>query len=118
MSDIAAFDKDLNDQVLSGKALEAFDRYYADDVSMQENSDPPFEGKELNRKREAEFFGSIAEFHGAKLVASAINGNISFGQWWLDVTMKSGHRVTLNQVAVRTWTNGKVVFERFFYNKG
>ena len=118
MSDIAALDNDLNDKILTGKALEAFEQYYADGVAMQENSDPPFEGKDLNRKREAEFFGSIEQFHGAKLLASATTGNISFGQWWMDVTMKNGYRVTLNQVAVRTWKDGQIVHERFFYNKG
>ena len=118
MSEIAAFDKDLNEQILSGKALEAFEKYYADDVVMQENSDAPFEGKDLNRKREQEFFGSIGEFHGAKLVASAVAEDTSFGQWWMDVTLKNGARVTLNQVAVRTWKDGQIAQERFFYHKG
>lgn len=48
---------------------------------MQENSDPPFEGKAVNRKGEEEFFGSIGEFHGAKLLASATAGDTSFGLW-------------------------------------
>jgi hypothetical protein len=33
---------DLNDLVLRGKALEAFDKYYHDDVVMQENDNPPW----------------------------------------------------------------------------
>ena len=33
--------EDLIAKVVGGKALEAFDRYYADDVSMQENEQPP-----------------------------------------------------------------------------
>jgi hypothetical protein len=36
----------------------------------------------------------------------------------MDVTMKNGQRYTLNQVAVRKRKNGKIVHERFFYNKG
>jgi len=117
MSNVAAFDKDLNDKILGGKALEAFEQYYAEDVVMQENSDAPFEGKEVNRKREQDFFASIAEFHGAQLMASASTDDTSFGQWWMDVTMKNGYRVTLNQVSVRKWRNGKIVHERFFYSK-
>jgi ketosteroid isomerase-like protein len=118
MSDIALFDKDLNDKILTGKALEAFDQYYADDVVMQENSDAPFEGKEFNRKREIEYFGTIAEFHGAKVEAVAVTGDTSFSQWWLDVTFNNGFRYTNTQVAVRQWKDGKIVHERFFYNKG
>lgn len=118
MSTIADFDKDLNDKVLNGKALEAFEQYYADDVVMQENSDEPFAGKELNRKREQEFFASIAEWHGGSLDFSAINGDVSFGQWTMDITFKNGTRYKLAQVALRQWKDGKVAHERFFYNKG
>ena len=50
MTDIAALDNDLNEKILTGKALEGFEKYYADDVVMQENSEAPFVGKELNRK--------------------------------------------------------------------
>ena len=32
---------DLNDLVLQGKALEAFETYYDDDVVMQENENAP-----------------------------------------------------------------------------
>lgn len=118
MSDIATLDNDLNQKVLTGAALEAFDLYYADDVIMQENSEPPFEGKELNRKREIEFFDSVGEWHGAKVEASAINGDTTFSQWWMDITFKNGFRYTNTQVAVRKWKDGKIVHERFFYNKG
>ena len=37
--------EDLIAKVVGGKALEAFDRYYADDVTMQENEQPPRVGK-------------------------------------------------------------------------
>lgn len=118
MSEITVFDNDLNQKILTGQAMDGFEKYYADDVVMQENADPPFVGKDLNRKREIEFFGSIGEFHGARLEAAAVNGDTSFGQWWMDLTFKNGPRVQLNQVAVRKWKNGKIVHERFFYNKG
>jgi ketosteroid isomerase-like protein len=118
MSDIAVLDNDLNQKVLTGAALEAFELYYADDVIMQENSDPPFEGKELNRKREIEFFDSVAEWHDAKVDESAINGDTTFSQWWMDITFKNGYRYSNTQIAVRKWKDGKIVHERFFYNKG
>ncbi len=116
--DTAALDQTLNDMVLSGKALEAFEKYYADDVVMQENSDEPRVGKEANRKAEEEFFASLAEFHEGKVLASAVNGDTSFSEWFMDVTFKNGYRMKLAQVAVRKWKDGKVTHERFFYNKG
>lgn len=57
--DIAAFDTDLNTLILSGRALEGFEKYYAEDAVMQENFDPPTLGKEANRRRETAFFESV-----------------------------------------------------------
>lgn len=117
MSDIQALDHDLNEKILTGKALEGFEKYYADDVTMQENADAPFVGKDLNRQREIDFFSSIAEFHSGKLEASAVSGDTTFGQWAMDITFKNGYRAAMNQIAVRKWKDGKIVHERFFYNK-
>ena len=118
MSNIASSDADLNQSILSGKALDAFDKYYADNVVMQENSDEPFVGKAFNRDREVKFFSSIAELHAIELLGSAVNGNRSYSEWLLDVTFQGGARYKLLQVAVRQWQNGQVVHERFYYNKG
>ena len=118
MSNVAQLNAELDQMVLTGKAIEAFDKFYAEDVVMQENSDAPFVGKALNRQRELDFFASIAEFHGATVESSASGDDISFSEWTLDVTFKNGTRYKLAQVAVRRWKNGQIVNERFYYNKG
>jgi len=116
-SSVAALDQALNEAILSGKALEAFEQYYAEDVVMQENSDEPRLGKEANRKAEIEFFSSLAEFHEGKLLSSAVNGDVTFGEWFMDVTFKNGFRLKLAQAAVRRWKDGQIVNERFYYHK-
>ncbi len=117
-TNVEQLDKQLNDDVLSGKIMEAFEKYYADDVVMQENSEEPRKGKEANRKAEQEFMASVEAFNGAAVKASAVNGDVTFSEWEMDITFKGGHRVKMNQVAVRQWKNGKIAHERFFYNKG
>lgn len=114
MTDVAQLDAELNEMVRTGKTLEAFERFYADDVVMIEN-DEVFAGKEVNRKREQEFFDSIAEVHAAGLGASAVQGNISFCEQFFDATLKDGSRMKMEEVSVRTWKDGKVVKERFYY---
>jgi|SRR5579863_8914463 len=120
MSDnnISELDSQLNQQVLQGDILGAFDRFYADDLVMQENSEPPFVGKAENRKREEAFLASVEQFHGAKVLSSAVSGDVSFSEWEMDVTFKGGPRMLMSQVAVRRWKNGKVAHERFYYSKG
>jgi len=116
-SSVAALDQALNEAILSGKAMEGFEQYYAEDVVMQENSEAPRVGKEANRKAEVEFFASLEAFHEGKLVSSAINGDVTFGEWFMDLTFKGGHRVKMAQVAVRRWKDGKIAHERFYYHK-
>ena len=115
---VQELDKQLNDDVLSGKIMDAFEKYYADDVVMQENSEEPRVGKAANRKAEEEFMSSVEAFNGASVKASAVNGDVTFSEWEMDITFKGGKRVTMSQVAVRKWKNGKIAHERFFYNKG
>ncbi len=118
MSNVKDLDDELNQMVLTGQAMEAFEKFYADDVEMQENSDPPAKGKDTNRQREIEFFSSIEQFHGAEVRGSAAGDDISFAEWMMDVTFKGGQRMKLEQAVVRRWNDGKIVSERFYYNKG
>ena len=118
MSDTAKLDNSLNAQILTGDILGAFDQYYADDVVMQENTAEPTNGKAPNRKREEDFVGSIAEVHDFKLLGAAVNGDTSYSEWEMDLTFKNGYRALMTQVASRRWKDGKVMWERFYYNKG
>ena len=114
---VQELDKQLNDDVLSGKIIDAFEKYYADDVVMQENSDEPRKGKAANRQAEEAFMASVESFNGGACTASAVNGDVTFSEWEFDITFKGGKRAKTNQVAVRHWKNGKIVSERFYYNK-
>ena len=106
---------DLNDLVLKGKALEAFEKYYHDEVVMQENESPPTIGKEANRKRENEFFSSITEFRSAKPLKITVGENISMVQWQYDYTHKDWGVRNYTQVSVQEWKEGRIIKEQFFY---
>ncbi len=114
-NNLAALDRKVNEAILAGKAMDAFDEYYADNCVMQDNCDEPWVGKAFNREREIQFFSSIETLHELKLVSSAVGEDISYSEWVFDVTFKGGPHVRLEQVAVRRWSNGKVVNERFYY---
>ncbi|MEO8635236.1 MAG: SnoaL-like domain-containing protein [Gemmatimonadales bacterium] len=114
----AQLDNELNQMVLEGKILEAFDRFYDEKVVMQENGGTPTVGKPANRDREVKFVDSIEQFHGAQVVGSGTGGDRSYSEWAMDVTFKGGIRVKLEQVAARQWRNGKIVHERFYFNTG
>ncbi len=105
----------INDMILEGKGLEAFDEFYHDDVIMQENDSPEFVGKALNRKREEEFFSSITEFRSAKPLKVAVGENITMVEWHFDYTHKDWGVKNYTQVAVQEWKDGKIIKEKFYY---
>lgn len=113
--DVAQASRELDALILSGQALLGLERFYAEDVVMQENLDAPCVGKAANRKREEEFFASVAEVNEAKLHAQGAGEDVTFSEWTLDVTLKNGQRAKLNQVSVRRWKDGLIVHERFYY---
>jgi|SRR5215470_5197786 len=115
MSNLAALDAELNKMIAEGKALEAFEKFYHDDCTMQENHEEPTVGKAKNRERELAFFATVEELHHLKLIGSAVGDDISFSEWDFDVTYKGSGRVRMAQVARRTWRGGKVIAERFYH---
>lgn len=106
---------DLNDLVLQGKALEAFEKYYHDEVIMQENESTPTVGKEANRQREIEFFSSITEFRSARPLKITVGEGVSMVQWHYDYTHKNWGVRNYSQVSVQEWKDGKIIKEQFFY---
>lgn len=105
----------LNSLILEGKALDGFEIYYDDEVVMQENQSAPTIGKEANRQREIEFFGSITEFRGAAVEAVAAGENHTTVIWTFDYTHKDWGVRNYKQVSVQHWKDGKIVKEQFFY---
>ena len=106
---------DLNGMILQGKALEAFDKYYHEDIVMQENNNPPIPGKAANRQREEDFFGAITEFRGAQPLKVTVGENTTMVEWHFDYTHREWGVRKFNQVAVQEWKDGQIIHERFYY---
>jgi hypothetical protein len=115
MTTTSDLNRQLDDMLATGSILEAFEKFYADDVVMQENDDSPTQGKDANRAREIAFVESIETYHGGDLLGTATTGDVSYSEWFTDVTLKEYGRVQRTQVAKRHWKDGKIVNERFYY---
>ena len=107
---------DLNDLVLQGKGLEAFEKYYHPEVVMQENEDIPTIGKEGNRRREEEFFSSITEFRDANPLKVTVGEEVTMVEWQYDYTHKDWGVKNYKQVSVQEWKDGLIIKEKFYYN--
>lgn len=108
--------RDLNQMVQEGKMMEAFEKYYHEDVEMQENELAPTVSKAANRQREQEFLGSIVEFRGASVKRLGVGEGVSFVEWSYDYTHKNWGVRNYTQVSVQDWKDGQIVRERFIYS--
>jgi hypothetical protein len=108
--------RELNGLVLEGKILDAFEKYYHDEVVMQENEMPPTISKEANRQREREFLTSIQEFRGAEVKGLGVGDDVSFVLWSYDYTHKDWGIRNYTQVSVQEWRDGKIIKEKFIYS--
>ena len=110
--------KTVYDMIFSGQLLDAFEKYYHEDVVMQEASGLVREGKDTNREYEKKFLESVQEIHGGGVDGLAANeeDGVTMVESWMDVTFKDGNRVKLEQVAVQRWEGDFVIHERFYYN--
>ena len=106
---------ELNGFVLNGRMMDAFEKYYHDDVIMQENHLTPTFSKVANRQRELEFLGNIIEFRGAEVKGMGVGDSISFVIWKYDYIHKQWGVRDYTQVSIQEWKDGKIIKETFVY---
>ncbi len=111
--------QDLYNMIGQGQLLEAFDKYYAENVVMTEPTSTR-EGKAACRDYEVQFLSNIQEFHNMTVdsIASDEENGVVFVETGLDVTFKDGNRVQMEQVTVQKWEGDQIVHERFYYHAG
>ena len=109
-----ATNEEINKLLEQGMAMDAFEKYYAETVVMQENETEPRRGKDLNREQCA---GFVQMFPDLKLevLSTAYGNHVSIQEVLFDYTNQSGERIRYPEVAVRHWENGQVVKEKFYY---
>ena len=106
----------LNQLVLQGRAMDAFEQYYDEQVVMQENAGVPTVGKAANREREAEFYGNVTELRAMRVLDVAAGENVTMVVWHYDYTHQQWGEKNYTQVSVQHWRDDKIVREQFFYD--
>jgi ketosteroid isomerase-like protein len=106
---------DLISLVENGQMLEAMTRYYAENVAMQENVSAPTVGFAENYAREAAFYGSL-EALKFTLVSVVVEDDRAAINWVFDYTTADGKQYRMDEIAIQTWRDGKIVHERYIYD--
>jgi len=97
--------------------MDGFEKYYHNDVVMQEISEEPRVSKDTNRQHEINFLAMIKEFHGASIegITSNETTNKTMVESWMDVTFQDGNRVKIEQVAVQPCIDDLIIKEVFYH---
>jgi len=100
-----------------GKFAEAGDRYWADDVvaiEATEGEGARMQGK-ANLAAKGAAWSANTEVHSGAVEGPYINGDQFLVRFTLDMTRKAaGQRLTMDEMALYTVRDGKIVEERFF----
>lgn len=97
--------------------MAAFEKYYHDDVVMQENDEEPRRGKAASREFLTQWAAGIEAIHGGGIGAVTSNeaDQVSIVESWIDVTFVGGKREKIQEVAIQHWKGDKIIRERFYY---
>lgn len=108
--------KDLYAMMDAGQVMEAFEKYYHEDVVVVEPTGETRRGKDAQRKAINEWMSAVEEMHGGETewVTSNEEEAVTMVQSSTDVTMK-GKRSAMSEVAVQQWERDRIIREEFFY---
>ncbi|MCU0353987.1 MAG: nuclear transport factor 2 family protein [Cytophagales bacterium] len=104
----------LNKMLEQGRAMDAFELYYSENVTMQENETAPRIGKEFNREQCGGFVEAFPDLK-LRVLGVAYGENLSIQEILFDYTNERGEKIVYPEVAVRRWENGLVAKEKFYY---
>lgn len=101
---------------VEGRPEEALLAFYAEDVIIQENNQPPRIGRAASIARSREAARFTREVHEISVPRVLIDGDHVVIEWHAEWTLQDGTRVRVEELALQCWSGGRVVFERFFYD--
>lgn len=105
---------------------QVYEKFYAEDVVVQENLQPPRVGRALSIERQQRMNANLKEVHEFKIGAVLVDGfteahpldGQSVIEAHIDLSTQDGYRIRIEELAMQTWKNGKIIYERFFYDPG
>ena len=115
MRDFQDNNEKLNELLEQGKAMEALEQFYDENVKMQENENKPRLGKDFNREQCGGFVAAFPDLK-LKVLNIAYGEDLSIQEVLFDYTNEEGEKVVYPEIALREWENGLIIKEKFYYS--
>lgn len=114
MNNLSEKVSDLNQLITAGRYMDAFEKYYHEEVKMQENENPPTVGKSANRNRELDFLSKTV-VKEARPLKVTVGENFSMVEWHFNYTHEEWGEKNYRQVSVQEWKDGRIFHEKYYY---
>jgi ketosteroid isomerase-like protein len=96
--------------------VEAIERFYAKDASMQENNAPPRVGRDVLVEHETAALARLLKMDTQPAVLVLHDGDNVVIQWIFLMTNKDGVTLKFEELTHQVWKGDRIVRERFFYD--
>jgi hypothetical protein len=104
---------ELSELVAQGKPMDAFEKFYHDDLEKTDLDGVTITGKLKNREIGLQLLSKVKTVRDFSRIGQIVKGNRSFLVWSLDFDHADNGQVKVVQVAVQDWQDGKIIRERF-----
>jgi uncharacterized protein (TIGR03067 family) len=105
--------KDLYGMLWQGRAAEAWDKYYADDLVRRNGFEPARVGKIRNQVHEQDFLNCVTGWKVAEIKAMAVDEDhsVTMVELLMEFTHKQWGDIRQSIVTVQRWRDGKIYDE-------
>jgi hypothetical protein len=93
-----------------------YERFYDENVVVQENLQAPRVGRAISIDRQQRMNANVKEVHDFKIGAVLVDGDRSVIEMHLELTTIDGYRIRLEEIGMQTWKNERIIHERYFYD--
>ena len=108
--------QDLIAMVEQGRFVDAIQRFYARDASMQENLQPPRKGINALIAGDEKVLASFKEVRTLPVKNFMVEGNRVVINWVFEFIAHDGRRFQQDELAWQRWDGDRIVEERFYYD--
>jgi hypothetical protein len=96
--------------------VQAIEKFYHEDASMQENGAEPRRGRVALMAHEIEVGFRYGAMPVRQVERFAVRDDTVFINWVFEIAQKEGGIRTLDEVAMQTWDGDRIRTERFYYD--
>jgi SnoaL-like domain len=98
-----------------GEFLEALPKFYAEDMTAQENNLPPRVGRAAQTANEEAALKRM-RFDSIKVVSHLVDGDRVAINYLFEMTTINGDQLRMDEIAYQLWRGDQILHERYFFD--